>query len=190
MVQPVQLSHCSVAPTLLVITGLPAAGKTVLGSQLARALQWPLITKDEYKQILHEHLPDLSRAQSGPLSFAVMWQVADVILRSGGSLVLESHFYRPVSETHILALAQAHRARLAQVHCEAPLTELKRRHAARVASGARPHIDFPFDHEALPENACWHPLALNAPLLRLDTTSPDSLGCALAWTRQQKGETP
>ncbi|GGK27730.1 hypothetical protein GCM10008955_21880 [Deinococcus malanensis] len=178
------------SPLLLAVSGLPASGKTFLGSWLARELQFPLVTKDEYKQILHEHLPDLSRAQSGPLSFAVMWQVADVILRSGGSLVLESHFYRPVSETHILELARAHGARLAQVYCEAPLAELKRRHAGRVASGQRPYIDFPFDHETLPDSACWHPLMLNAPLLRLDTTVPDSLHSALAWTRQQKGETP
>lgn len=174
------------SPLLLVVSGLPASGKTFLGTRLAHELLLPLVTKDEYKQILHEHLPDLSRAQSGPLSFAVMWQVADVILRSGGSLVLETHFYRPVSEAHILELAQAHGARLAQVYCEAPLAELKRRHAGRVAAGTRPHIDLPFDHETLPESACWHPLTLSAPLLRVDTTGPDSLHSALAWAHQQK----
>ena len=50
-------------PTFLVITGLPASGKTFLGSRLARQLGWPFVSKDEYKEMLHNHLPDLTRAQ-------------------------------------------------------------------------------------------------------------------------------
>ena len=159
-------------PTLLVVSGLPASGKTHLGSRLARELGWPFVSKDEYKQILHDHLPDLTRAQAGPLSFEIMYHVAGVILAAGGDVVLESHFYQGVSEPKLGGLAEVHRARVVQLFCEAPLPELKRRHAARVASGARPHIHQPFDHAQLPENACWFPLTLDAPLLRVDTTTP------------------
>ena len=171
-------------PTLLVISGLPASGKTHLASRLAPGLGWPLATKDEYKAILHAHLPDLTRAQAGPLSFEIMYRVAGGVLAAGGSAVLESHFYRGQSEPKILALAGE--ARILQVFCEAPLDELRRRHAERVASGARPHIDLPFDHADLPEDACWTPLDLSAPLLRLDTTQPGTVERALNWVRAQK----
>lgn len=174
------------SPLLLVVSGLPASGKTFPGTPLAHELGVPLITRDQYKEILYHHLPDLTHAQAGPVSFSLMWHVTGTILAAGGSAVLETHFYRPVSEGHILQLAAAHRARLAQVYCEAPLPELKRRQKERVASGRRPRIDLAFDHEELPAQACWHPLDLDAPLLRLDTTLPNSGNVALAWALQQR----
>lgn len=173
------------SPTLLVISGLPASGKTHLGSRLARELGWPFVSKDEYKVILHDHLPELTRTQAGPLSFELMYHVAGVVLAAGGNVVLETHFYLGLSEPKIEALAQAHRARILQLFCEAPLDELRRRHAVRVASGARPHIDLPFDHAELPQNACWTPLALSAPLRRVDTTAPHDFTDLAHWVREQ-----
>lgn len=173
------------SPTLLVVSGLPASGKTHLGSRLARELSWPFVTKDEYKQILHDHLPDLTRAQAGPLSFELMYHVAGVVLGAGGNVVLETHFYRGVSEPKIEALARAHGAKVVQVFCEAPLPELRRRHAERVASGARPHIDRPFDHTELPQSACWTPLELGAPLCRVETTVPCDLTELASWVRER-----
>ncbi|MBB5234626.1 AAA family ATPase [Deinococcus budaensis] len=172
-------------PTLLLVSGLPASGKTHLGSRLARELGWPFVSKDEYKQVLHSHLPELTRAQAGPLSFELMYHVAGVVLAAGGDVVLETHFYRGVSEPKIEGLAQAHGAGVVQLFCEASLDELRQRHAARVASGARPHIDLPFDHAELPHNACWTPLALAAPLRRVDTIQPQDTADLVHWIRQQ-----
>ena len=58
---------------------------------------------------------------------------------------------------------------------------LRSRHEAGVASGARPFIDHPPDHTALPQTACWTPLALDAPLLRVDTAGRDPLPAVLEW---------
>ncbi|WP_221089164.1 AAA family ATPase [Deinococcus aquaedulcis] len=172
-------------PLLLVLTGLPAAGKSTLGEALARDLQLPFVTKDEYKGLLLARQPDLPRDISGPLSFDLMWHVAGVTLRAGVSTVLETHFYRGVSEAHLLRLAQTHGARLAQVFCTAPLDVLRARHAARVASGARPGIDLPFEHALAPAHWCHTPLDLGpAPCLQLDTAAGDPLPRALAWVRQ------
>ncbi|MFC4638116.1 AAA family ATPase [Deinococcus hohokamensis] len=169
-------------PQVLVISGLPAAGKTTLATALAAELRWPLVTRDEYKAVLLKGLPAASPRDLGPLSFALMWQVAGVILRSGRPLILETHFHRPQSEGHILDLAREYGAALAQIFCEAQLPELARRHAERVASGRRPGIDLPFEHAALPPQACWAPLNLGpAPLLRVDTTGPAHWKRALSW---------
>lgn len=170
------------APLLLIVPGLPASGKTTLASFLARELRLPLVTKDEYKQVACDHLPDLPNSAAGPLSFSLMWHVADVTLTAGVDTILETHFYRLQSEHEIMKLAERHEARLVQIFCHAPLPELKARHAARVASGLRPRTDFPFDHENLPESACWEPLQLgDAPLLRLDTTQDTANETATAW---------
>jgi len=176
------------APLLLVITGLPAAGKTFLGSRLARQLGWPFVSKDDYKETLHTHLPDLTQAQSGPLSFELMYQVAGVVLAAGVNVVLETHFYRGMSEPILKALAERHAARVVQVFCSAPLEELSRRHDERVALGEHPHIHFPWLYQRpLPEHACSAPLDLAGPLLRLDTLRPDAVPEALAWVRTQIG---
>lgn len=179
------------SPTLLVISGLPAAGKTTLATFLARELSWPLVTKDEYKQILLQDFPEDLRAlrnkDIGKVSFSLMWHVAGVTLAAGHSTILETHFYLQVSEKYILERSEKYGASLHQIYCYAPLPELSRRHAARVAAGTRPGIDFPFIYEDLPTHACWEPLKLAAPLLRLDTTQPDAVTRALAWVKQQVG---
>jgi predicted kinase len=178
----------AVIPTLLVISGLPASGKTWLGTQLAAHLRWPNVTKDDYKQLLHDGLPDLTNAQSGPLSFRLMYHVAGVTLAAGMNTVLETHFHRGVSERHLHELAETHGAHLLQIFCHAPLDELARRHAARVASGLRPHIDHAsLDHFNLPDYCCHTPLDLAAPLLRVDTTQPVDVAEVTAWVRAAIG---
>lgn len=181
------------SPRILVVSGLPASGKTTLATHLAHELGLPLVTKDEYKAIVLDAVPDALKIpltrQAGKVSFSLMWHVAGVILAAGQDIVLETHFYRPQSEGHILTLAGLHRAALLQIFCEAPLPELKRRHAARVASGKRPGIDLPFDHEKLPPSACWEALELPGPLLRLDTTAPEAHARALAWVRDDLDRT-
>lgn len=173
------------SPYLLIISGLPASGKTTLAGQLTQELSWPLVTKDDYKAILLEHTPEALRAESsrqlGKVSFSLMWHVADIILAARGNLVLETHFHPTLSTKHIIELARKHEAQLIQVFCHASLSVLKERHARRVASGKRPYIDMPFEHEELPEDACWEPLDLDSPLLKLDTTLSDSSQRALKW---------
>lgn len=95
--------------------------------------------------------------------------------------MLETHFYRGVSEPKILALAQAYGAQIVQIFCEAPLDELRRRHEARVAAGDHPHLYQPLGQAALPEQACWTPLALETPLLQLSTTQATDLNAVTAW---------
>lgn len=173
--------------TLLVITGLPASGKTYLGSRLAGQLGWPLVSKDEYKETLHDHLPDLTRQQAGPLSFEIMYHVAGVVLAAGVNVVLETHFYRGVSEPILTALAEKYGATISQVFCHAPLAELIRRHDERVAVGDHPHIHQSWLYQTpVPDHACSEPLVLPGELLRLNTTQSDTVSDALAWVQAQR----
>lgn len=175
-------------PHLLVVSGLPAAGKTTLATALAEQLGWPLVSKDDYKMIVLDNFPagpvaERSR-QAGKISFDVMWQVARVILRAGGNVVLETHFDRVLGVPPILQLAHDHDAALSQIFCEAPLPELERRHAERVAAGTRLGIDLPDIHKTLPPTANHGPLELgNVPLLRLDTTKPATIERAVSWVQ-------
>ncbi|UQN10603.1 ATP-binding protein (plasmid) [Deinococcus sp. QL22] len=154
---------------------------------MARELYLPFVTKDDYKGLVLARQPDLPREVIGPLSFDLMWHVAGVTLAAGIDTLLETHFYRGISEAKILELAQAHRARLVQIFCHVPLEVLRERHAARVASGARPGIDLPFDHALAPANWCHTPLALGqVPCLEVDTSLRDPLPEALRWVKDRQ----
>ncbi|QFP76852.1 AAA family ATPase [Deinococcus sp. AJ005] len=172
------------APVLIVITGLPAAGKTTLAAFLGRELALPVISKDDYKQVLLDLLPEEERlarhSEMGKAGYFVMLRAAEAILTARQSLILETHFYPGMSEQNVIPLAEKHHAQILQIHCFADMTELKRRHAVRVESQLRPFIDHSGVHDKLPENANWEPLELHAPLLRLDTGVSDAHAQALA----------
>jgi predicted kinase len=174
-------------PLFLIITGLPAAGKTTLAAFLGRELALPVMSKDDYKQVMLDLIPEDERIprnrEVGKASYFVMLKAADAILTAGQSVILETHFYVGLSESDLLDLAEKHGAQIIQIHCSADMAELKRRHAARVESQLRPFIDHPGIHDRLPENANWEPLELCTPLLRLDTSMPDASAQAVAWVR-------
>lgn len=176
------------SPLLIIITGLPAAGKTTLASALGAQLQLPVVSKDDYKQVLLDLMPEDERlirnSEAGKAGYFVMLKVAEVLLTAGRSLIMETHFYRGVSELNLLPLAERHQAQVLQIFCDVGMEELKLRHAARVAAQTRPYIDHPNIHDRLPENANREPLDLRAPLLRVNTAVPDAAGKALTWLAQ------
>jgi len=83
------------SPQLILVTGLPAAGKSTLARELARLLRAPLIGKDMIKEPLFEVLgtgdSGFSR-QLSTASFAVLFAVARELLTRGLSVILEGNF--------------------------------------------------------------------------------------------------
>jgi predicted kinase len=83
------------SPRLIVVTGLPAAGKSTLARELARLLQAPLIAKDMIKEPLFDVLGASDRAHSRQLStasFAIQFAVARELLMSVQRVILEGNF--------------------------------------------------------------------------------------------------
>jgi len=83
------------SPQLILVTGLPAAGKSTLARELARVLRTPLIGKDMIKEPLFEVLgtgdSGFSR-QLSAASFAVLFAVARELLMRDLSVILEGNF--------------------------------------------------------------------------------------------------
>jgi predicted kinase len=118
------------SPLLVVVTGMPAAGKTTVAEGLAHELRLPLIAKDGIKERLYDTLGTGDAEWSGRLgdaTYALLFEVARALLAGGAPLVLEANFFRG-SEDEFRRLP-AHR--LVQVHCDAPLELIEERYANR-----------------------------------------------------------
>jgi predicted kinase len=128
-------------PTLIVVAGPPASGKTTLARQLALALRMPLICKDTLKESLFDHLAAADRAWSQRLGRAViqcMYALAKEILESGASLILESTFVHPLTCGELEQLLEATGARLFVVYCYAAPEVLSRRFNERSRTTRHP----------------------------------------------------
>lgn len=123
---------------LLIVTGLPATGKTTLARMLARRWSLPLLAKDLIKEPLLDVLgaPDAAASRRlSDASFATLFVLARELLGCGVSAVLEGNFRPAEHAGSVLELARA--AVCAQVLCVADEPERIRRLAARAADPAR-----------------------------------------------------
>ncbi|WP_432020148.1 AAA family ATPase [Streptomyces sp. 1222.5] len=152
---------------VVVVSGAPASGKTTLAFPLARALGWPILSKDLIKECLHDALggPSDDREYSRRLSGAVM-QVIWATAAHCPQLVIESDFYLlrfPDTRERLRVLD----ARVVEVYCDCPPEESARRYAAR---GLDRHPCHYRSEIPLKRFASFQPLAIG-PVIRVDTTN-------------------
>jgi AAA domain len=80
-----------VADRLVVVNGLPGAGKTTLARRLAPALDAPLVGKDALKEAMAAATPGIPSPALGTAASQAVWELA----AAPGLLVLESWWFRP-----------------------------------------------------------------------------------------------
>ena len=118
-------------PLVVVVTGMPAAGKSTVADALSRSLSLPLIARDRIKEQLYETLGagdvELS-SRLGTASFALLFDLAAVLLETRQSVIVEANFFRGDAEPEFAALPKH---RVAQIHCHAPLELLVERYTGR-----------------------------------------------------------
>ena len=84
-------------PTLIVVSGPPASGKTTLAHSLARAVHCPVICRDEIKEgLLNRGLTESTCPKAGDaatqLATAAFFDVIELLIQRGVTLVAEAAF--------------------------------------------------------------------------------------------------
>lgn len=164
-------------PTLLLVHGLPASGKTTLAKQLARDLGWPAVYKDEIKEILFDTLGWSDRARSRVLGVAtieVLYYIVNMQLSAGASVLAECNFKPELASPTFREMTERNGAGVIQVLCRADGAARLRRFRARARHPGHADVEI---GETEADIAAWRaedlaPLDLPGPLITVDTTDP------------------
>ncbi|MBV9579279.1 MAG: AAA family ATPase [Chloroflexi bacterium] len=165
-------------PTLLIITGPPASGKSALGRQLTHRLGLPLLSKDLFKEVLFDQLGWSDREWSrrlGSASMALLFRSALALLEAGHSVALEANFYPEWDTADVRQLAATTRCRYVQVVCTARPDTLVERYRSRSLTGERHpgHTESESLEDTLTRlvNRRWDALDIDGPVITVDTES-------------------
>ena len=163
-------------PSLVIVSGPPASGKTSLARPLARNLGMPLFAKDATKERIADTLGPETMQISGRIGHAAMlllYDTARELLEAGQSVLLEAFFHHGKAEPDLAPLITIADAVL--VHCTADNDILLQRYAERIGvperhtiHGDAHRID---DMRAYIEQGVTDPLDLPIPRLMIDTTN-------------------
>jgi predicted kinase len=173
---------------IILVNGLPGAGKTTLARTLSRALRLPMFSKDTIKEthadVLGSAPPGWTQrrwnAALGAAASETMWAL---LAAAPTGAILESCW--PVESRHfaVRGLRHAGDRTPLEVWCDVPIDVARRRFEQR-------HPRHPI-HGEPPTDAEWahwrvaaQPLHLG-PLIQVDTTHAVDADALIAWIHQQ-----
>lgn len=179
-------------PTLIVVSGMWASGKTTLARRLAADLNLPLIYRDGIKESFFDAVGQASREELDKLgtgSYGIMFHICEQLVSARVSHVLESNFISKMASPRFWQLQEQYPVQMVQVHLTAPLEILAHRSVERVKSRERHpvhHKEYaalelsPEQIQHLLQNPHlitsqmdFEPLDLPCPLIQIDTTDFD-----------------
>jgi predicted kinase len=120
----------NVVDRLVLVNGLPGAGKTTLASALAAELSVPLVSKDALKEMLADAYPAVPVSSFGPIAMETAWRLVGEM---PGTVILESWWFRPRDLAFVKAgLERCCAAMVVEIWCDLPIDLARRRFEARV----------------------------------------------------------
>ncbi len=123
----------------ILVTGIPAAGKSTLAKAVARSLGIPIISKDGLKELLFDHVGFRSREEKvklGIASMEIMYAVAGQLMEAGQPFLLENNFEYSSTEG-LQALLERYRYPVLTLHLTGDYRAIHQRFLAREASPDR-----------------------------------------------------
>jgi predicted kinase len=156
--------------SLVLVSGAPGAGKSTLAAPLARALSFPLLSKDVIKETLFDHLGHVdtdvaaSSRRLGTASMELLWRLAE----SCPQVVLEANFrgHSAYERDQLRRLSE----RPVEVYCRVPIEVAVARYAARGATTEHHAVHVARSLPASAFKEFQQPVGVG-PVIEVDTTA-------------------
>jgi predicted kinase len=127
-----------ISPTLIVLSGLPGSGKSVLAESLSRALSVPIFSIDPIETAMWR--AGLAKTETGVAAYEVAQALADEHLRLRHSVIVDAVNPAEAPRAAWRNLAAKHRVSLKIIECAcSDETMLRQRIESRVHSTAATH---------------------------------------------------
>ncbi len=98
---------------LILMKGFPGSGKSTLSRALSRQLAWPLIDKDDVKDIADSHI----QGETNGLSYDIMLNIVRRQLLQGLNVICDSPLTHSMTYEHAKLIAAETHASLVIVEC-------------------------------------------------------------------------
>ena len=172
--------------SLVVVTGVPGAGKTGLATALAERLGCALISLDQIKEELAVDAEDTPREW---LRYDAEAELVHRLEAFDGEAVVDIWIAPRRDTDRVRDLLKRWWDRTVEVRCQVPAAVAVERYAARPRSWH--HLPPDDDTLARIRDAADHPEALGAPrTVIVDTTRPVEIGDVVTAVRRETGTRP
>lgn len=171
-------------PTLILINGMPATGKSTMAAKLSRDLQIPYIGKDMLKEFFYDTLAIEGREQSRMIGQAViemLYTLAETYVSHNQSLIEDCPFFAKFGRPKFEAVLTKYPTQVIEVYCSTDKDVRRKRVVTRNEGGDRHqgHVEAmnylgPDDPEPYDDYA---PLEVGE-LIKVDTTDFDDASYA------------
>jgi predicted kinase len=132
--------------TLVIVSGFSCTGKTTLAKKIGQNFSLPVFGRDDLKEFLFDSLGYSHREWSkklGIASYSLLYLIAEKVLATGNSLIIESNFTREPDSKKIKRLKEIYHCQIIQFYCYTQTTLALAKFKQRAESGKRHlgHVD-------------------------------------------------